>query len=188
MEERSCRADFGILGAKYVPRALARSGHIETAFQTITQPAFPGWVNWIHRGATTLREHCDGRASRNHIIFGDIAAWMMEFLAGFTPDETKPGFSEITLQPYPVHGLDTVEAFYRVPAGEVAINWKRRMKNLKSELQHLPAYTGKSSCPMELKKTLVIVKVGSPVRSLKKSEGQSLGRSYNLDIDSPSPL
>ena len=125
-EARECRADFGIIGAKYVPRALANAGFVNTALDIITQRKFPGWGNWIAKGATTLWEHWDGTASQNHIMFGDIVAWMMQFLAGITPDENAPGFRKLTLKPNPAKGVNRVDCSYRIPAGKIQINWRTK--------------------------------------------------------------
>ena len=46
--------DFGILGSKAVPRALADAGYVETAYRMFTQPEYPGWIHWLRQGATTL--------------------------------------------------------------------------------------------------------------------------------------
>lgn len=129
MEDRRCRADFGIVGAKFVPRALAANGYADTACRILTQPAFPGWVNWLDRGATTLWEDWEGRSSRNHIMFGDIAAWMMQYLAGIVPDEAHPGFSQVTLRPLPADGIGSVKAAYRTPSGPISVEWKREGKH-----------------------------------------------------------
>ena len=126
METRRCRADFGIVGAKYVPRALANNGHFDTAFRVLTQPGYPGWMHWLDRGAGGLWEHWIGTASRNHIMYGDIAAWMTQFLAGIVPDEKHPGFAELSLRPFAVEGIDFVKASYRIPAGEIKIEWKKQ--------------------------------------------------------------
>lgn len=59
-------------------------------------------------------------------MYGDIAAWMMQFLAGIVPDERYPGFSELTLRPFPAEGIDFVRAACRVPAGKIRVEWKKR--------------------------------------------------------------
>lgn len=120
------RADFGILGAKYVPRALADHGYTETAYRVITQPSFPGWVDWINHGATTLWETWNGDSSRNHIAFGDIAAWMIQYLAGIVPDEKHPGFSALTIKPFAPGGLDALTVSCKLPCGTVKIAWKKK--------------------------------------------------------------
>ena len=119
------RVDFGILGAKYVPRALAANGHIDLAFQLITQPEFPGWVHWLRQGATTLWEDWKGEYSRNHVMFGDISAWMFHYLAGIQPDPEHPGFRQVVIAPHPVGQLDWVRASHRSPQGPITSAWQR---------------------------------------------------------------
>ena len=118
------KADFGILGAKYVPRALADNGHVNAAYQLITQPQFPGWVHWLKQGATTLWESWEGKASRNHIMFGDISAWFYRVLTGIDPDPSQPGFKHFFLKPSITGDLTWVKADYRCPYGLIRSDWK----------------------------------------------------------------
>jgi len=119
-------ADFGILGAKYVPRALAEHGYAQRAYALLTQPSFPGWVHWLRQGATTLWEEWDGKGSRNHVMFGDISAWMYHYLAGIQPDPDAPGFRHIRLRPFFAKGLDYVRASHRCPYGIIHSSWQRK--------------------------------------------------------------
>jgi alpha-L-rhamnosidase len=125
VERNGCKVEFGILGAKYVPRALADNGRADLAFKLFTQPAFPGWANWLSQGATTLRENWDGSDSQNHIMFGDIGACLYQYFAGIVPDPEHPGFRRVTLRPHPVEGLDSISAWHRAPAGIIRSAWKR---------------------------------------------------------------
>ena len=124
VNENGGKPDFGILGAKYVPRALAENGHVALAYKLITQADFPGWGYWIEQGATTLWENWNGNDSQNHIMFGDISAWMYQYLAGIQPDPANPGFKNVIIQPNPVPGLDFVHASYKIPVGELTVSWK----------------------------------------------------------------
>ena len=126
VRENRCRADFGILGAKYVPRALAEHGYPETAYRLITQPAFPGWADWINHGATTLWETWSGDSSQNHIMFGDIAAWMIQYLGGIVPDEDHPGFSELKIRPFAPQELSRLHVRRKIPGGELDVAWTRK--------------------------------------------------------------
>ncbi len=125
VERNDGKVDFGILGAKYVPRALAENGRVDLAFKLFTQPDFPGWAHWLQQGATTLRENWDSSDSQNHIMFGDISACLYQYFAGIVPDPEHPGFSRVTLRPMPVEGLNAVSAWYRAPAGIIRSAWKR---------------------------------------------------------------
>ncbi len=126
VQANSCKADFGILGAKYVPRALAENGYASVALRMLTQPEYPGWAHWLRQGASTLWESWSGNASRNHIMFGDISAWMYQYLAGITPDPEQPGFKHTILAPQPVAGLTWARAEHKSPQGRLASSWQIR--------------------------------------------------------------
>jgi alpha-L-rhamnosidase len=119
------RAQFGILGAKYIPRMLAEYGFAEDGFKILTQPEFPGWGNWVEQGYTTLLESWSGKASLNHIMFGDVSAWFYQYLAGITPDPRNPGFKHFTIKPNLVQGLGLVNATHICPYGTIAVSWRR---------------------------------------------------------------
>ena len=125
VRENGYRPYFGILGSRAVPRALAEAGYVETAFRLIVQPEFPGWVNWLRQGATTLWGNWDGGASRNHIMFGDVSAWCFRYLGGLVPDESHPGFSAVTLRPRPVSQLSFFRMFHETPHGRIELEWRR---------------------------------------------------------------
>ncbi len=121
-EACGCTAQFGILGAKYVPRVLADNGYADLALRFFTQDEYPGWAYYSQkRGATSLWETWDGASSRNHIMFGDLSAWFFRYAAGFMHQEENPGWKRITIRPENLSELDYVKAEYR---GYVS-NWKR---------------------------------------------------------------
>ncbi|MBN1557870.1 MAG: family 78 glycoside hydrolase catalytic domain [Lentisphaerae bacterium] len=142
----NAKVDFGILGAKYVPRALAEHGHAELAYRLITQPEFPGWVHWLRQGLTTLRERWDDTHSGNHIMFGDVSAWFYHYLAGIRPDPACPGFKHIILSPRPVADLRWVHATHRCPYGLIEIEWDRQDAAVHYRLD-IPAGTSASFMP-----------------------------------------
>ena len=124
------KADFGILGAKYIPRVLADYGYIDDAFELITQTEFPGWGHWIKQGATTLWENWDGSGSQNHIAFGDISAWAYQYLGGITPSEKYPGFAGYDIKTFFPNKLEHFFASYDSPHGTIASEWHRNDINV----------------------------------------------------------
>lgn len=123
IEQNDGRLDVGILGAKYVPRALADAGHTELAYSLLTRTDYPSWGHWLGQGATTLWEDWRGASSRNHIMFGDISAWMYTYLAGIAPE--APGFQRILIHPRPVGDLTWVTAEHCSPYGLIRSAWRR---------------------------------------------------------------
>jgi alpha-L-rhamnosidase len=99
------------------------------AYRVASSETFPSWGWWIVNGATTLYENWPIDATRdislNHIMFGEIGAWMYKGLAGILPDPSQPGFKHILLRPHFVKGLDRFEASHESPYGVISSSWKR---------------------------------------------------------------
>ncbi len=138
VKANGCKPDFGILGAKYVPRALSENGHADLAYKLITQPEFPGWAHWLGQGATTLWESWAGDFSLNHIMFGDISAWMYQYLGGIRPDPENPGFRHVIIKPLPVSGLEWARAEHAAPVGKITSAWKKSGGRFELEVE-IPA-------------------------------------------------
>ena len=102
---------FGIFGAKYVPRVLADHGYAEDALKILKAKDYPSILHYLNEGATTLWESFDGRLSRNHVMFGDLSAWMFRYLGGFDFDENEPG--RLTVAPVLLRDVGAFKAIYR---------------------------------------------------------------------------
>ena len=122
------KLDVGLLGTKAILNALSENGHAATAWQLASTDQYPSWGYWISHGATSLYENWPIDAasdiSMNHIMFGEIGAWMYKGLAGIFPDEQSPGFERILLRPHFVKGLAAFEASHDGPRGRIYSGWK----------------------------------------------------------------
>lgn len=117
-------ANFGITGAKYIPRALAEYGYINTAYRMFTQHQYPGWQWMLDQGATTLWENWQGNESQNHPMLGDAAAWAVRYLGGIKPQEENPFDAELSPQ-YPDE-LDEFACQVKLASGgKLLCHWKR---------------------------------------------------------------
>ncbi|HTM98993.1 MAG TPA: family 78 glycoside hydrolase catalytic domain [Pedobacter sp.] len=129
VEADNFHLDVGLLGTKAILNALSENGYAEVAYKIASQKTFPSWGWWIANGATTLYENwpIDAKSdiSMNHIMFGEIGAWLYKAPGGIKPDELNPGFKNVILQPYFVEGLDSFEATHEGPFGKIVSSWKR---------------------------------------------------------------
>ena len=135
VREQEHKANFGILGAKYLPRVLAEYGYADDAFEIITQKEFPGWGWQAEHGATSLWEEWNGKNSRNHIMYGDISAWMYQYAGGLRPMKETPGFRTMVIQPCFVKQLQWVKMSHKSPYGEIRIAWKRTGKQIECKFE-----------------------------------------------------
>lgn len=124
--------NFGLIGTKTVPAMLAKYGYMDDAMKMITKTDAPSWGYWIDKlGYTTLPETWTlspvfKDASLNHVFFGDVAAWMMNQLAGINYDPVVPGFRRIRITPHFVKELEWAEGRYHSVAGPVRSRWERK--------------------------------------------------------------
>ncbi|MDP4292349.1 MAG: family 78 glycoside hydrolase catalytic domain, partial [Bacteroidota bacterium] len=129
IEADNWHLDVGLLGTKAVLNALSENGYADAAYKVASQETFPSWGWWIVNGATTLYENwpIDAKSdiSMNHIMFGEIGAWLYKGLGGIKPDETHPGFKNVLIEPHFVEGLDHFEASHAGPNGIISSYWKR---------------------------------------------------------------
>jgi alpha-L-rhamnosidase len=121
--------DVGLLGTKTILNALSANGYADLAFEVASQRTFPSWGWWMVNGATTLYENwpIDSKSdiSLNHIMFGEIGAWLYKSPGGIYPDELQPGFKNVILKPDFVKGLNSFEATHVGPYGKIVSSWKR---------------------------------------------------------------
>ena len=121
--------DVGLLGTKAILNALSENGYADVAYKIASQETFPSWGWWIANGATTLFENwpIDAKSdiSMNHIMFGEIGAWMYKGIGGIKPDVTQAGFKNIILAPNFVENLNAFEASHDSPQGKIISSWKR---------------------------------------------------------------
>lgn len=136
--------DVGLLGTKSLLNALSENGHADLAYEVALQETFPSWGWWIRNGATTLYENwpIDAKSdiSMNHIMFGEIGAWLWKALAGIRPTEEAPGFATVCVEPHFVKGLDRFEAEHRSVRGTLKSSWQRDADGIRFTLR-VPANT-----------------------------------------------
>ncbi len=137
--------DVGLLGTKAILNALSDHGHADLAYHLAARETYPSWGWWIVNGATTLYENWDIHAqsdlSRNHIMFGEIGAWLYKGLGGIKPDEVAPGFENIRLEPNFPQGLEVFEAEHLGPRGWIRSSWQRSDRGIQYTVV-VPANSG----------------------------------------------
>ena len=120
----------GVVGIQQLMRGLTDYGYGELALQIATNTTYPSWGYMVENGATTIWELWNGNTadpamnSGNHVmLLGDLVIWLYDYLAGIAPDE--PGFKVVKMRPYPIKGLDYIQASYNSAYGIIKSSWKK---------------------------------------------------------------
>ncbi|MEI6139947.1 MAG: family 78 glycoside hydrolase catalytic domain [Mariniphaga sp.] len=158
--------DVGLLGTKTILNALSANGYADLAFEVASQRTFPSWGWWMVNGATTLYENwpIDSKSdiSLNHIMFGEIGAWLYKSPGGIYPDEQQPGFKNVILKPDFVKGLNSFEATHTGPYGKIISSWKR----LGSKIAYMVTIPANSTASLSLQASQLLEN-GNPVAQNK---------------------
>lgn len=122
----------GVIGICHLMRGLTRGGRADLALRLATNTGYPSWGYMVEHGATTIWELWNGDTadpamnSANHVmLLGDLLIWFYEDLAGIRTSPEATAFSRLQMKPYPVDGLDHVEASYDSVRGRIASAWRK---------------------------------------------------------------
>ena len=148
----------GFLGTPFITSILDRMGQSELARTVLFNETYPSWFFSIDQGATTMWERWNsyshkegfgkaGMNSFNHYAYGAIGTWMVERLAGLSPDPEQPGYKHFFIQPLPGGPLDSAEATLDTPYGLARSAWKLMGDKLQLEITVPPNTTATLRVP-----------------------------------------
>ncbi|WP_040539943.1 alpha-L-rhamnosidase [Pedobacter arcticus] len=145
VEADGFKLDVGLLGTKTILNALSENGYADAAYKIASQETYPSWGWWIVNGATTLYENWNIDAPRdislNHIMFGEIGAWVYKALGGIKVDPQSPGFKNVLINPHFVEGLNKFSASHESPYGTIISSWEKSKKAISYNLTIPPNST-----------------------------------------------
>lgn len=137
--------DCGVLGMRYIFRALSMGGYTDLAYRMAVNPTAPSYGDMVARGETTLAEDFNAKGqrinSRNHHFLGDISAWFIDTVCGIRVDPQVEssldnvfvnggfadcdGASRVDIIPHLPESLTFAEAYHETPYGTVSVKLER---------------------------------------------------------------
>ena len=137
--------DCGVLGMRYIFRALSMGGYTDLAYRMAVNPTAPSYGDMVARGETTLAEDFNAKGqrinSRNHHFLGDISAWFIDTVCGIRVDSQVEssldnvfvnggfadcdGASRVDIIPHLPESLAFAEAYHETPYGTVSVKLER---------------------------------------------------------------
>jgi len=131
---RDGHLSVGFMGVENLLPVLADHGHLDTAYQILQQPGYPGWGYMVARGATTIWERWDGirtdgtlqdtaMNSFNHYGLGSVGDWLYRGIGGLAP--AAPGYAKILIAPRPGGTLKSAASDLTTAYGDARSSWTR---------------------------------------------------------------
>lgn len=125
----------GFVGTPLLCNVLSDNGYDKLAYQLLLNEEYPGWLNEVKLGATTVWERwnsllADGSISgismnsMNHYAYGSVAEWMFRHSAGINFKEEVPGFRQVEFIPTLNWELHSCEGQYDSPSGLYRSAWE----------------------------------------------------------------
>lgn len=178
--------DVGLLGSKTILNALSENGYPDLAYELASRTEYPAWGWWIANGATTLHENWSLEAKKdrslNHIMFGEVGAWLFKSPGGIKPDPESPGFKNTLLEPHFVDGLDWFEASHESTFGTIKSAWRREGEGVVFTATIPPNATATLKLEIEEGRSLHLDgrPVAADTRFVKPLSGKKGVRSYRV--------
>ncbi len=134
-EDSKEKLKTGFVGTPLLCNVLSDNGLDALAYKLLLNEEYPGWLNEVKLGATTVWERwnsllSDGTISgitmnsMNHYAYGSIAEWLFRHSAGIDFSEDAPGCTSAKFIPVLSFALRSMEAQYDSPSGIYKSTWK----------------------------------------------------------------
>ena len=120
--------DTGIFGTDIVTRVLFEHGDGQTAVDLLLSEDIISYDGMRRAGATTIWEYwpCSLRdRSRNHPMFGAIAAYLYDHLLGIQNRPGSVAYEDIAIAPVLVEGIQWLKGDRLLPGGKVAVAYEK---------------------------------------------------------------
>jgi hypothetical protein len=171
MVTRAGHEEVGIVGSRWIFPALTHAafegvpGAAEAAYTIATQTTYPSYGYWANTlGWTSLGEFWEASSrTRTHHMFGAIAQWFYEGLAGLQP--SAPGYKTIAFKPLIAPGIPSASASYDSVRGKVASAWSQDENGVTLTVTVPPNSTGTVYVPGTDPANIAETATGRPLRA-----------------------
>ena len=155
----------GVLGTKYLPKALSAGEREDVAWKLVNFRGYPGWEEMMKK-YNTLCEFWTLKQSHNHVMMGSIDSWFYETLAGINLSENSPAYKKTILHPYLAEGLNRVDCSLQTVRGRLESSWERTKNILKMAVE-IP-FNCRSEVWIPVKGASTVWESGEPIASKKE--------------------
>jgi alpha-L-rhamnosidase len=121
----------GFLSTADLLPVLADTGHVDVAYELLSQRTAPSWLNMIDRGATTIWEDWEGidefgaaHESLNHYSKGAVIRFLHTHSLGLRQAPGSVAWESIIIEPLPGRSLTRARGSHESPQGLITVDWR----------------------------------------------------------------
>ncbi|MCQ2142641.1 MAG: glycoside hydrolase family 78 protein [Bacteroidales bacterium] len=123
LEERDGHIAGGLVGVPIVTACATRAAEADLFAGMLLKHDYPGYLNMMDNGSSTVWESWEGRRSRLHNCYNGILSWFYEALGGLTPMD--PGYRTVRIDPQFPESVDWAKITKETPYGTIKVSWER---------------------------------------------------------------
>ena len=123
----------GFVGTPLLCKVLSNFNMSDMAYTLLFNEEYPGWLNEVKLGATTVWERWNsldqngkitgiGMNSMNHYSYGSIAEWIYAYATGITP--LVPGYRKVRIAPQVDYRMRSLNCALDTASGKYQISWE----------------------------------------------------------------
>jgi alpha-L-rhamnosidase len=113
----------GLVGVPVVTRWAIENKAADFIYAMLKKRGYPGYLYMIDNGATTTWESWDRDRSRIHNCYNGVGSWFYQAIGGIRPDEAKPGYRHVFIDPQIPQGVTWAKTTKESPYGTMAVDW-----------------------------------------------------------------
>lgn len=118
-KNRDYHVATGFLSTVFLLGCLSKNGYVDEAYKILLNEDYPGWINEIKNGATTIWEDWEGGSSNNHYSPGAVCEWIFTEVGGIK----VVGERAFEISPKVGGDLTYSDMSYDSPYGTVECRW-----------------------------------------------------------------
>ena len=132
--------DTGFLCTDILVEVLCKYGHIDTVLKLLESEDMGSYLYMKRHGATTIWENWGRGNSEDHPMFGACVRQLFSSILGIGQSGDSAGFADLRIAPQIPRNLPWASGSIRIPAGDVAVAWKKNADHISFHVE-LPENT-----------------------------------------------
>jgi alpha-L-rhamnosidase len=114
----------GLVGVPILTEWAIANKAVDYIYTMLKKRNYPGYLYMIDNGATTTWEYWSGERSRIHNCYNGIGIWFYQAVGGIRPDDSRPGYRHVYLEPQIPSGVTWAKTTKETPYGPIAFDWQ----------------------------------------------------------------